>query len=280
MIGCDVSVYQGASGAPIANLVDAGAEFVIMRATIGTQVDVALDENAKRVANAGVPGGFYTFAYPGVPAVDSARAFWQAVKSYVKPDTALVYDAERANAADKAGAFAKELRRLIGEDRQLTLYTSYGYWRGQGNPDVTADYDALWLAYYTEHNQALDNTVDTSSVDFRVHGLAGFRKAAMVQFGPVRMDGHAYDGNKYDGNVATWRKTLGDGGDPKPHRPPVEERPKYRTGFNKYLNALIQNAKLLDVPDPGNGPAWEAGVGDAKTDALDALAALRLKDPA
>jgi hypothetical protein len=274
----DVSAYQGTGGAPIAKLVKAGAKAIIMRASIGTQPDVAVDENAQACIAAGIPFGFYAFAYPGLAAPDQARAFWKACSKYVKPDTALVYDAERGQAAARADNFAKELRQLIGADRQLTLYTSYGYWRSKGNPDATGDYDALWLAYYTERGQNLDAKLDTSSVDFRVHGLAGFRLAAMVQFGPLRLDGHAYDGDLYGLDISTWRKVLGDG-DPSPVRPPVDQRPRYRLGANKYLDALIANAKLLDVPDPGNGPAWEVGVGDAKADAIDALTQLHIADP-
>jgi hypothetical protein len=277
-IGVDVSTYQGANGAPIAKLVKAGAKFVIIRATIGSAQDSAIDENALAAIEAGVPFGFYCYAYPGVPAAAAAGAFWNAVKPYVAEDTALVYDAEQAQAADKADEWAKALRAAGAGQRNLTLYTSYGYWRGKGNPDATADYDALWLAYYTEGHQRLDANVDTSSVDFQCHGLAGFRRATMVQFGPLTLDGHAYDGDLYAGDIKSWRKVLGDG-DPTPVRPPIDERPRYRQGANAYLKALAANAKLLDVPDPGKGPAWETGVGDAKQDALDALAALHVGDP-
>lgn len=274
----DVSQYQGVGGAPIGKLVAAGAKAIIMRASIGTQPDAAVDENANACIKAGIPYGFYAFAYPGLAAPDQARAFWKACGKYVKPDTALVYDAERGQAANRADNFSHELRQLHGQDRQHTLYTSYGYWRSKGNPDATGDYDAMWLAYYTERGQNLDAKLDTSSVDFRVHGLAGFRMAAMVQFGPLRLDGHAYDGDLYGLDISTWRKVLGDG-DPSPQRPPIDQRPRYRLGANKYLDTLIANAKLLDVPDPGNGPAWEVGVGDAKQDAIDALTALHLADP-
>jgi hypothetical protein len=274
----DISKWQGAHGAPIPKLVKRGAKAIIARASHGADPDVALDENAEALAAADIPHGFYHFADPGISAKDQAAAFWKAVKSHVQPGTALVFDAEKARAADRADDWAKELRQLMGSDRNLTLYTSYGYWRSQGNPDATGDYDALWLAYYTENHQDLDAAIDTSSVDFRVHGLAGFRRAAMVQFGPLVMDGHNFDGNAYGDDLATWRKVFGDG-DPAPARPGMTERPRYRNGANAFLEALIANAQLLDVPDPGKGPAWEAGISDIRQDAIDALTSLHIGAP-
>lgn len=274
----DVSVYQGVNGAPIAKLVAAGAKAIIMRASIGTAVDKALNENATACIEAGIPFGFYHFAYPGIDAPAQARAFYNAVRPFLHYDTALVYDAERAAAADRADGFARELRQLLGHDRQLTLYTSYGYWRGKGNPDATADYDALWLAYYTERHQRLDGHIDTSSVNFRVHGLAGFRTAAMIQFGPLTLDGRRYDGDLFGPDIDQWRKVLGDG-DPTPTRPPIDQRPRYRLGYNAYVDALTAYANTLTVPDPGSGPAWEAGVAAALDDSVAALADLHMGDP-
>jgi len=293
-IAVDVSAHQGgANGAPIPKLVKRGAQAIIARASIGNQVDVGLFKNGPALVDAGIPHGYYHFGLSGTSGSAQADTFWNAVKEFVQPNTALVFDAEAPGSVDQAADFAKQLRQHAG-DRVVTLYTANWCWRPKGNPDATDYYDALWLAYYTEHRQQLNKSpIETSSVTFDAHGLAGFRHAAMVQFGPIYLDDpdRLIDCDLFAGDIGTWRQKLGDGDGAKGKNGhdgvngvdsddnPVVGRPRYRKGANAFLDALIADATQLPVPDSGHGPAWGQGVADARQDAIEALTALRIGPP-
>lgn len=272
-IGVDVSMYQGKFSLP--KLFAAGAGFGIIKATQATFTDPAFTANAKALVASGKPGGYYHFVDPDMEGGKQAETFAKAVNPILRDVDGLFIDVERGRQGPKvARAMARRLGQLVGP-RKITLYTSFGYWRGCGNPDATDVFDGLWLAFYTEHRQPLDKDVDTSSVSFKARGLAGFSDAPLVQFGPLMLNGNQYDGNVYN-DAAPWQSVFGKA----PHLPPITERPRYRKGYTAAASLFRAAVDALNVPDPGQGPAWELGVEAARADALAALSDVGIGEPA
>lgn len=268
-LGFDVSKYQGERGAPIQALFDNGATFGIIRAGLGLEVDPALAVNAARLALSAHDGGYYWFLWPGVNPEKQADLFWASIKDVLRPRDGVAADVEhRGLTLSDVFRFGRRMRQHMGATRQNTLYTNYATWRALGNPDASGVFDDLWLAYYTLSHQPI-KTADVSSVSFKVRGLAGFRKASLVQFGPLVYAGSRYDGDVYDDSLGPWRANLGDGRNPLP---PLTDRPNYLKSYNAIVNAIIN---ALPTVDTGfHGPAADLGEKDARDDVLAAVTEL------
>ena len=273
-IGTDVSHYQGEHGAPIKAIVAAGAHFVIAKATGGTQVDPAWPANKRRIAAQAEVGGAYCFVYGSIDATAQADAFAKAVG---KPDgLILAVDAEGADgpSGKDLRAIGTRLRSHFGPDIKLWLYSSYGYAAAIGNPDLGDVYDECWLAWYVSTGSPPLSSVDISAITAG-RGIFGLGTPAIRQFGPTKAGGLTLDTNVYFGSIAELRALLAT---PKP-LPPMTERLPYREAYAAVLDAATADIGLL-TPSGDHYPAYAVGFADAKAAAADALAALKIAEPA
>jgi hypothetical protein len=270
ILGIDASTYQGTRGmsfARFAALDDAGARFGLFRASCGTAPDHSVAPNLDRAHARGWITGTYHFLLPGGAA---AQADVYAKRSGTN---LCVLDVEQAGIrrADVV-AFVERFRELR-PDRVLLAYTSAYKWRAlTGNMDGPALFDGLWNALWTERGT---DAVSDLPAEAPLARYGGWRTADIWQYGAFRVKGYpAIDGNAYYGTLDELRG-LG-----KPEPPiPLVERPRYRRAYNEQLDQAVRCVSMGTTP-PGTGPTWQAGIEAARKDAQEALAGLRLDEPA
>lgn len=279
-LGVDVSHYQGDNGAPIAQVAAAGGTFVIAQATVGqTFNDPAYPTNAKRIQTAGLIGGAYHFLTGGNGA-SQADHFRSVIGN---PDGLLCAvdvesnrlgaDAEYADVK----AFVKRFNQLA-PGHPLFIYTANWYWGSKqfGNPDAGALNCPLWNARYTGAKGPLGSI--TPAANFRA-GFGGWERATIVQFtssttiGNGRIDADLFDGPSVLLSSFTRKPVV----PPPPPVIPIDQRPRYRAGFNLTLAAVTQFVNAYQVP-PTPNPADDIGARAAKAAILDALDGVTLGD--
>lgn len=155
--GPDVSVYQG--NINWERLRGAGAEFAIVRATVGLAASDTDDLFGRgrldAMREAGLVRGFYHVGYPsGGDALDEARhavATVRAAGGLEPGDLPLCLDLEQTSLSPRdtfrwASAFGCEVDRLTG--RGVILYTYPSFWRTRvGNPTEPPEQGGvLWIA--------------------------------------------------------------------------------------------------------------------------------------
>lgn len=272
-IGTDVSHWQGENGAPIGNLVDAGAQYIFAKAGQSDFADPSYDENIGRIRKTGVVAGAYWFLDQGT-GQDQADKFLDIIGD--PTGLVCVLDVEASgNPYREVKAFVKRFQQVTS-GHPLLIYTSLGYWAGHGNVDASELGCDLWLARYTENHQPLDSDVDTSSVRFKVD-FGGWTRAVMVQFGPLVLDGERYDGDVLDGPIDVLKAYTG-----KPAQPwvPFPDRPRYRMHYNRQAEHEAQRFdRLGTTPPPNDSPAQKAAWKDFYAAAADAIRALKLGSP-
>jgi glycosyl hydrolase family 25 len=168
--GVDVSKWQ----ATTPNL--GHVEFLIARATIGTQRDERFDQHIANARKAGIVTGAYHFNWADVSVAGQADAFLLAAGDV----DLLALDVEGVQAFSRSQA-AAFIDRVQAAGRKIGLYHSLsGYF------DAGQDWD--WVAYWADQSPP--------------------RHWDVWQFGPI----NGVDGNRYNGSLAELHVLAGTGG--------------------------------------------------------------------
>ena len=290
--GIDLSHWQGEQGLPIAHwtrLQACGVRFAIIKATQGTgYVDPALGANLKRARSNGILTGVYHFMERGL-ALAQADHFLRTTRAANGGDLAgllLVGDVERVPTATTADD--PDWRTVRGFFNRLAakapkpfryVYSSAGYWGAIGNPDGQGlgSIDGLWQARWDGERHTC-KTPNLPPSPPRA-GFGGWGQTAMWQYGMLRYSVpngmKRIDGNAFYGSIAELRDLF----DGRVSRSPLQARPQYRRGYNAAITALQDQVPAVAVAGDPGGPAWPAGVAEARLDVLEALEGLRLSTP-
>ena len=150
VLGCDVSHWQG--DIKFEKMREAGAQFVILKASQANWTDRRFVENYRAARQAGLLVGMYHYLDWSMPAAQQARYFAKLVTDY-PPDIEPVVDfEERKNAPNRLAAvsalniFVQTIEDLTG--RVSMIYTSPGYWREYGDSGESWKKYPLWIAHY------------------------------------------------------------------------------------------------------------------------------------
>lgn len=276
-LGVDIARYQG-NPAPIKAIVKAGAGFIIAKATEGTgYVDPSFAKNMALIkASTAVPGNYH-FLWGG----DGAGQCDHFLDTIGNPnglicavDVETVRSGPDPEYAD-VKAFVKRFRDKA-PGHPLVLYTGAWFWTSRqfGNPDASALDLFLWNARYTGAKGPLDRI--TRAAGFRA-GYGGWTTADIVQFTSLatlpnggRID---VDLAVIDPKILTHKPTV----PPPPPPVPIEQRPRYRAGYNEAVAKIRAFAAAYEPPQTPN-PADDAGAKDARDAMVGALDGLELGD--
>ncbi len=285
-LGVDLSHWQGEGGLSAAKwdrLKKCNVRWAILKATQGTgHVDNAFVVNLRRARKHGIERGAYHFLVRG-----SGRAQAQHFISTVKranggslKNILLVVDVERDPSngtfptATNVRSFLREVNRVAKRNAVL-VYTSGGAWRAIGNPDM-ANLAGLWQARWDgKRHTCKQPNLPKRPPRAGFGGWAGrprFWQYGSFRYGLGRMDGNALYTSR--AKMLDLFRTV----KPKPVPKPIEDRPRYRLGYNALLE--VATTKLLAIADPTRlpGRAWEAGVDEARADAIDAIEQLTISE--
>ena len=284
--GVDLSHWQGEHGlsnTQWAHLARCKVRFAILKATQGTgYVDPSFATNLRRARRHGIEVGAYHFLQRG-SAVKQAQHFMRTVRAANGGNLdklLLVADVERVPTPTPADdpdwrtvkAFANMLERRAPRVTRF-CYSSASYWRSIGNPDGASVFDGLWQARWDGKRHTC-TAVNLPAKPPRA-GFGGWgRRPRMWQYGLFRYGRHRMDGNAYYGTLKELRVLF------RKERivRPLEERPRYISGYETTVREVALSLPDLVVPGPGSR-AWEAGEQEARKDIAEALAALRLTTP-
>lgn len=261
-LGCDLSKWQGATGAP-ATLFDAldglGVEFGVFRASIGTQTDASLGPNRQRGKARGWVTGGYHFLYrdSSVDVGAQAKTFVDQLKATGGlSDCLAVVDVEWiAGDADPrwadVQAFVRAFRALA-PGHPLGVYTAGGYWRSLvGNANGAAVFDFLWDARWVS-----GLTKDTLPAEAPTGGYGGWGRTPLWQWGSLHTAGKTIDGNAWYGSLAALRALSAPSKPapaPAPAPAPTSSEDDMLIEFDpKRLATLKAGASLSETP---GGPA-------------------------
>lgn len=165
LFGIDVSHHQGLVDWPA--VARDGIKFGFVKATEGTGfVDRRFQHNWRSMAQVGIIRGAYHFLHPG-NGTAQARHFLGAVGNAA--GSLLVVDVETTASGGHPGLgdasdFVREVRRQLGPQRSIGLYTGRWYWNGiLGDPRLEALRLWLWESRYVRgagHWRTLSPKVD------------------------------------------------------------------------------------------------------------------------
>ncbi len=149
-LGCDISHWQG--NVDFNRMHDAGARFVILKASQATWTDNKFVKNYHAARQVGLLIGMYHYLDWSVPAVQQARYFAKLVTDY-PPDIEPVIDFEERKNAPGRLAAVSALNIFVQTIEDLTsrvsmIYTSPGYWRDYGDTWEGWTKYPLWIANY------------------------------------------------------------------------------------------------------------------------------------
>lgn len=254
-----------------------GVRAVMIKATQGTSwVDVSFTANLRRARRHGFLVGVYHFS-DGQTGKAQAQHFLKTVRNANGGDLKnllLVMDVERnpgAGGNPKASnirGFAKEVQRVAKRNTFL-CYTSSGYWRSIGNPDLKHLFDGLWQARWDGNRHTCKNK-NLPAKPPRA-GFGGWASARFWQFGMLRYGKRRIDGNAFYGTMAKMRDLFMTEAleKPEPIPPPPPDPAVWREDYNAFLEAVTISTQGL--PPDGDGAI------EAKADVLDMLEVLEIQ---
>jgi lysozyme len=145
--GFDVSQYQ--AGLDMAAAKKAGMQFVMVRASTGSEADSACAEHINR-AEGLLPRGTYHALQPDVPAAVQAKTYYRALAE----SGAFLAELPPAVDVEETGIDETLVRQFLYEMEQLwhrlpLIYTSRSKWHSLVGPkrDWSTDYP-LWVAHW------------------------------------------------------------------------------------------------------------------------------------
>lgn len=162
--GIDISKWQGQWRDPQAT-VDAGVQFVIMRALNGTRKDSRVEEYAHIAKFYGLNFGVYQYFRPGQDAKKQARALYDLHVSLgcnMVPQLDIEHgdDLPIDKVTHQVKIYIEEVERLFG--RSASIYSAAWWWDKciiDGQIDMT---DRIkWVARYVSMKSGPQNDVDT-----------------------------------------------------------------------------------------------------------------------
>ncbi len=281
-LGIDASHWQGErgmSGKWLDKLVKCGVRWAIFKATQGTGfVDPSFAANRRKAEKRGILVGAYHFLQRGNGKAQADHFLRTVRATGATRDIPLIVDVERVPTPTPADDpdwrtvrdFLRRIRQKAPRSERW-VYSSSGYWRSIGNPDVNGLADALWQARWDGKRHTCQ-WPDLPKVPPRA-GFAGFGRTPLWQFGSFKvwLDGkwRSIDGNAFYGSEKQLMKVF-TGRKP---RPPVEERPRYVECYNDAIDEIVEG---IDFPGSVTPAICDAGDQAARADVVAELQKMRL----
>lgn len=150
----DISKWQGdIDFSKVKNAV----EFVITRASCGSDKDARFDEYANEMKKYGIPFGVYCYSYAGT--IEKAQDEAQKIVSYASKYNPLFYvmDAEEARLTNKTiEAFVRELRRL-GVER-IGCYVAHNHYKDYNYDSLRSLFNFTWIPRYGKNDGTIEGS--------------------------------------------------------------------------------------------------------------------------
>lgn len=283
VLGTDWSAHQGARGvsdALIRKCHAGGVRFLLNRASLAqTYWDASLVSNVTRAEEKGWVTGGYHFLHHG-NAAGQAESFTESMQRLPGGLTGrlAVVDVEWAGKNRTDWPRTSDVREFIAQFREFAprhpigIYTAEGYWTNAmiRNADGEELADYLWQARWIDPDPITNVTLPDRPPRA---GFGGWGRSPLWQWGLLRVGTRGVDGDAFYGSLDELRAYGGW------QWKPIPERKNYRLGYNAMLKDSCDLVNDAPVPDGPAGPAFPAGVQDAREDAIIRLERMVIPEP-